>query len=29
MFFIFDENAPRADSRVANMVVRAPALHLQ
>jgi hypothetical protein len=29
LFFIYDENAPRADSRVANKVVRAPALHLQ
>jgi len=29
LFFTFDENAPRADSRVANKVVRAPALHLQ
>jgi len=29
LFFISDENAPRADSRVANKVVRASALHLQ
>ena len=29
LFFIYDENAPRAHSRVANKVVRAPALHLQ
>ncbi len=29
LFFITDENAPRADSRVANKVVRASALHLQ